>query len=177
MKRALFLDRDGVVNVDRGYVHKPEHVEFVDGIFDVARAFAEKDFLTIIITNQAGIGRGYYTEETFRGLMRWMATKFEAAGGRIDAVYHCPHHPDHGVGAYKTHCACRKPAPGMLFAAIREHGIDPARSVLIGDKTSDIRAGEAAGVGALLLLSPSEELTNGAQRIASLKAAAGAAFL
>jgi len=156
---ALFLDRDGVINVDRGYVHRAEEIEFVEGIFDLVRAAAEFGYLVVVITNQAGIGRGYYSQADFHRLMDWIAAQFIDRQCRIDAVYFSPFHPEHGLGEYRRHSDCRKPAPGMLLRAQRELDIDLANSILIGDKQSDIEAGIAAGVGVVLGLGLDSELT------------------
>lgn len=153
--RALFLDRDGVINVDAGYVHLPEQVIFLDGIFDLCRAARAKDYRIIIITNQAGIGRGLYTEAQFHDLMHWMGGRFKAEGAAWDAYYFCPHHPEHGIGVYRIVCECRKPKPGMLLRAQSEWAIDMANSIFIGDKPHDMEAGHAAGVGKLHLLDSS----------------------
>ena len=149
MKPALFLDRDGVINLDHGYVHTPEAVEFIGGIFQLNRVARAAGYLVIVVTNQAGIGRGYYTEEQFVKLMTWMDQEFRKRGGGIDAVYFCPNHPEHGIGSYKKASPFRKPAPGMLLKAADDYGVDLGRSVLVGDSLSDIEAGEAAGVGQL----------------------------
>lgn len=149
MKKALFLDRDGVVNHDTGYAHRPEEITFVDGIFELCRRARRKDFEIIIITNQAGIGRGYYTEAQFHALMKWMGERFAREGAPITAYYFCPHHPEHGIGEYLCACECRKPAPGMLHAARARHNLDMRASVLIGDNETDLAAGRAAGVGRL----------------------------
>lgn len=147
---ALFLDRDGVINEDREYVHLPEQVEFIDGVFDLVAGANRAGRLVVVVTNQAGIGRGFYLESQFLALTKWMKARFAERGGRIDAVYFCPYHPEYGVGPYRRESEFRKPAPGMLLQAQRELGIDMQRSILIGDKLSDIAAGRAAGVGTLL---------------------------
>jgi D-glycero-D-manno-heptose 1,7-bisphosphate phosphatase len=152
-RRALFLDRDGVINVDHGYVHRPEAVEFIDGIFELVAVARRAGYLVIVVTNQAGIGRGYYSEADFHALMDWMKSRFVERGGQIDAVYFCPYHPEHGIGDYRRESACRKPAPGMLLQAQQELDIDMELSIFIGDKPSDMAAGLAAGVGTLLYLS------------------------
>lgn len=153
MKRpALFLDRDGVINVDHGYVHAPEQFEFIDGIFEVVASANRAGYLVIVVTNQAGIGRGYYTEAAFHALTEWMKAKFAERGGTIDAVYFSPYHPEHGLGPYQKETDCRKPGPGMLLQAERDLDIDMPRSILIGDKPSDLAAGRAARVGTLLHL-------------------------
>lgn len=149
---ALFLDRDGVINVDHGYVHREADFEFVDSIFPLVAAANGAGYAVIVVTNQAGIGRGYYSEADFHALTEWMCARFLANGASIDAVYFCPDHPQHGIGRFKRQSDCRKPAPGMLLQAERDHTLDLARSVLIGDKPSDIEAGRRAGVGTLLYL-------------------------
>lgn len=151
MDRALFLDRDGVINYDHGYAYLESDFEFVEGIFDVGRIAEASGYKVIVVTNQAGIGRGYYTESQFRHLSRWMCEQFAIEGIRITDVYFCPHHPEHGVGPYLRECPCRKPNPGMLVRAAREHDIDLGLSILVGDKHTDIEAGMRAGVGCTVL--------------------------
>ena len=148
---ALFLDRDGVINRDHGYVHRREDFEPLPGIFDLARAATRAALPVVVVTNQAGIARGYYDEEALATLTRWMCERFEAEGAPISRVYYCPHHPDGHLDAYRLACDCRKPAPGMILAAARELRLDLARSVLVGDKASDMLAGARAGVGTLAL--------------------------
>jgi len=145
VKAALFLDRDGVINVDHGYVHRPENFEFLPGIFDLIRMARDLGYKIIVITNQAGIGRGYYTEAQFHTLTQWMRQRFEDQNASIDAVYFCPFHPEHGVGHYRQESEFRKPNPGMFFQAAREYELDLSQSVLVGDKISDIEAA-AAGI-------------------------------
>ncbi len=159
---ALFLDRDGVINIDIGYVHKIEEFSFIDGIFDLVAAAKKAGYLVIIVTNQAGIGRGYYSEEDFHALMHWVCTQFNALGGMIDAVYFSPYHPEHGLGQYRRDSNCRKPRPGMLLQAENEQNIDMASSIMVGDKASDIEAGRAAGISKLFKLG---EKTMGCQSI------------
>jgi D-glycero-D-manno-heptose 1,7-bisphosphate phosphatase len=148
---ALFLDRDGVINLDHAYVCRREDFEFVQGIFELCLEAKRLGFLIFVVTNQAGIGRGYYTEEEFLELTDWMCSVFAAEGCAIDHVYFCPYHPEHGLGEYKKEARCRKPEPGMILQAAREYGVDLARSVLVGDRETDILAGVAAGVGCNLL--------------------------
>lgn len=157
---AVFLDRDGVININHGYVHKREEFDFIDGIFDVARYAHQQDYKLVVITNQAGIGRGYYTEEDFHQLTDWMCEQFSAAGAAIERVYFSPYHPTDGIGEYLKDDFSRKPHPGMILQARAELGLDLASSVLIGDKASDIQAGIAAGIGQNLLFAPqrTEEL-------------------
>lgn len=149
--KALLLDRDGVINLNHGYVHKLENFDFIDGIFDVARYAYEQKYRLVIVTNQAGIGRGYYTEEQFLQLTDWMCLEFLKVGAPIDKVYFSPYHPTAGIGKYSKDDFSRKPHPGMILQAQKDLSIDLARSVLIGDKVSDIQAGNAAGVQTNLL--------------------------
>ena len=150
--KALFLDRDGVINVDRGYVHRPDQIEFVDGIFELCLAAQERGLLLVVITNQAGVARGLYTEDDVHALHGWLSEQFVKRGLRIERFYYCPYHPEHGIGRYKRDSDMRKPKPGMIFQARDEFGIDLASSVLIGDKDSDVAAGVAAGVGTNILV-------------------------
>lgn len=147
--RALFLDRDGVINEDHGYVHTAEATHWVAGIFDLCATAAGLGYRLVVVTNQAGIARGFYDEAAFHEYTRWQHAQFRARGIEIAATYHCPHHPIEGLGQWRRACDCRKPAPGMLWRARDELGIDLAASALIGDKASDLEAGRAAGVGHL----------------------------
>ncbi len=159
-QRALFLDRDGVINVDHGYVHHTENFEFIDGIFEVARAAFIRGYKVIVVTNQAGIARGYYSEQQFHQLTAWMCKQFLNAGATIEKVYFSPFHPSEGLGEYKKDDISRKPNPGMLLQAQNEFNLNLANSILIGDKASDIQAGIAAGVGLNILFTqkPSADL-------------------
>ncbi|WP_025847905.1 D-glycero-alpha-D-manno-heptose-1,7-bisphosphate 7-phosphatase [Paenibacillus ehimensis] len=156
MNKALFLDRDGVINVEKNYVYKIEDFEFVDGIFQTLKYFQDEGYLLIIITNQAGIGRGYYTEEDFHKLNNWMLDRFNEKGIKITKVYYCPYHPVHGIGQYKKDSFDRKPNPGMILKAKEEFEIDLTNSLLVGDKISDIEAGEKANMKKLFLLGSME---------------------
>lgn len=140
-RKALFLDRDGVINVDHGYVHRPEDTEWVHGIFDLCETARERGYLLIVITNQAGIARGYYSAEEFLAYTRWMHEQFAKKGSPLAATYYCPHHED-----YTGECACRKPKPGMILSAISYFNISVKESLLIGDKSTDLDAGIAAGL-------------------------------
>ena len=153
-RSALFLDRDGVINVDRHYVCTREQFEFVDGIFDLCGGATRLGYLLIVVTNQAGIGRGLFTEEDFRQLTDWMRGVFRERGAPLTAVYHCPYHPEHGVGEYRKNSDRRKPQPGMILQAAAEFDVDLEQSTLVGDKETDVRAGIAAGVGCNLLYRP-----------------------
>ena len=160
---ALFLDRDGVINIDHGYVYRPEDFDFIEGVFDLCRAAQHQGYRIIIITNQAGIGRGYYSEADFASLTNWMLDRFSDNDIKIDGVYYSPYHPVHGIGAYKVDAPCRKPRPGMILQAAVDHAIDLGQSLLIGDKVSDIQAGQAAGVGRLILFQESPDDDDDAQ--------------
>ena len=153
---ALFLDRDGVVNHEIGYLYKPEQVVFMAGVFDLCRYAQQQRYKLIIITNQSGIARQLYSEADFHSLMKWMMEEFLHANIRIDGYYFCPHHPEFGVGPYRTECADRKPQPGMILQASSDHGINLKQSVLVGDRCSDIQAGAAAGIANLILLRGTE---------------------
>lgn len=145
--RALFLDRDGVINHDAGYTSRVEQFSFIDGIFDLGRAAREHGYLLIVVTNQAGIGRGYYSEDDFHALTGWMCRQFEANGAPLTEVYFCPFHPEHGVGAYRKESFDRKPNPGMLLKAAEQYRLSLPDSIMIGDKDTDMQAAERAGVG------------------------------
>jgi len=140
-KKALFLDRDGVINVDHDYVYKIEEFEFIDGIFELCRYYQNLGFMIFVITNQSGISRGYYSEDDFSQLSSWMVSEFAKQGVDVKKVYHCPHHPE-----ISGECSCRKPHAGMLLEAQKEFNIDLKNSILVGDKERDIEAGLKAGL-------------------------------
>ncbi len=146
MKKAVFLDRDGVINRDFGYTSHPDNFEFLDGVFEACRNFIAQGYILVVVTNQSGIARGYYTEVDFKHLTEWMLGEFDTHLVDITKVYYCPHHPTAGNGEYRQRCECRKPAPGMLLRAAEELDIDLSQSVIIGDNLTDLQAGERAGV-------------------------------
>lgn len=156
-RKALFLDRDGVVNVEIGYLHRIEDVKFVPGIFSLCRTAMRLNYRLVIVTNQAGIARGFYTETDFDQLMFWMRGELRAQGVELDAVYYCPYHPEHGIGEYKREHEDRKPGIGMLQRAERELGISLTDSVLVGDRCSDIAAANKAGLRQAFLITGTEE--------------------
>jgi len=153
LKKALFLDRDGVINVEKEYLYKKEDFEFIEGIFELCRHYQDLGYLIFIVTNQSGIARQFYSEEDFSKLTQWMLKEFEKEGIHIAKVYHCPHHPDIS-GA----CACRKPEPGMLREAAEAFDIDLENSIMIGDKERDIEAGINAGLRETYLFDESGEI-------------------
>ena len=157
MKKALFLDRDGIINEEFNYVHRVEDFVFMSGIFDLCRNAKNAGMPIVVVTNQAGIGRGYYTEEQFKILTDWMNSRFLEEGIVIDAVYYCPFHPIHGIGKYKKESDDRKPNPGMLFRARDDLGIDLASSYLIGDNGTDIAAAKSASIGTSVLLASKDK--------------------
>ena len=166
-KRAVFLDRDGVLNKDNGYVSQVDDFEFIDGVIEACKTLKEKGYLLVLITNQSGIARGYFTEEQFHTLTEWMDWSLADRGVDLDGIYYCPHHAEKGVGEYKIDCDCRKPKPGMLFSAIEELDIDVKKSVLIGDKVSDIQAGIAAGVEINYLVRTGKGITTEGDELAT----------
>ena len=154
--KALFLDRDGVINHNFGYVYRIDEFKFIDGIFDLVCAAKKKEYLIIIVTNQAGIGRGLYTEANFLALMEWVKIKFDEKNIPIDDIFFSPFHPEAGIGEYKKDSYLRKPNPGMLFNAQKKYKIDLSKSIIVGDNISDIEAGQSAGVGTNILFSKDE---------------------
>lgn len=150
-RKALFLDRDGVINVDHGYVHRAQDCDFVPGIFELAKAAMRLGYRIIIVTNQSGIARGYYSRDQFHAFSCWLEQQFWRRGILISHTYHCPHHPAQ-TGPFGFSCSCRKPRPGMLFKARKDFGIRLDRSIMVGDSLSDIRCAQVAGIGKAVLL-------------------------
>ena len=145
---AIFLDRDGTINVEKNYLHRIEDWEWIPGAIKAIREFNRAGYLVIVISNQAGIARGFYSEEAVLRLHNHVDMMLAKHGARIDAYFFCPHHPQFGE---ERNCSCRKPMPGLIRAAQLELGIDLNRSWMIGDKLSDIEAGRAAGVRGILV--------------------------
>jgi D-glycero-D-manno-heptose 1,7-bisphosphate phosphatase len=162
-RSALFLDRDGIINIDRGYVHSIEEFEFRPGIFELARFWAKELGGPIVVaTNQSGIGRGYFDEASFAALTAWMCHRFFSEGAPITRVYHCPFHPEDGVGSYRADHSWRKPAPGMFLQAATDFDLELSRCVAVGDQMSDIEAATAAGIGLSILVQPNDLRARGA---------------
>jgi D-glycero-D-manno-heptose 1,7-bisphosphate phosphatase len=162
LRPALLLDRDGVINVDRGYVCRRADFEWQAGIFDVARTARRLGLDIVVVTNQSGIGRGYYTEDDFHTLTAFMRARFDEEGAPLTAIYHCPFHPEAIEPRWRApDHPWRKPRPGMILAARDELRLDLKRSVLIGDRLVDLQAGAAAGVGTLALVRPADLAASG----------------
>ena len=156
-QRAVFLDRDGVINVDRGYVHKVDDFRFVPGSDVAMRRLQGAGWRLVVVTNQSGLARGLYSKADYDRFTDHLLDQLAAVGVSVDAVLHCPHLPDASVAAYRLQCDCRKPAPGMLLRAARDLGLDLAASVMVGDRITDIEAGRAAGVGHNVLVRSGHE--------------------
>jgi D-glycero-D-manno-heptose 1,7-bisphosphate phosphatase len=166
-KCAIFLDRDGVINKDNGYVSVVDDFEFIDGVIEALQKLKQLNYIIVIITNQSGIARGYFTEEQFHTLTEWMDWSLADRGVDLDGIYYCPHHADHGIGKYKVDCECRKPKAGMINDAILELDIDITQSILVGDKVSDIEAGLAAGIDKNYLVRTGKEITEQGELLAT----------
>lgn len=143
---AAFLDRDGVLNKDHGYVHKPEDFHWQPGAREAVKLLNDSGYLVILVTNQSGIGRGYYDEEAFHALTDWMQAELAQVGAHMDDVFFCPHHPENAKGDYLQACRCRKPNPGMIEQACGRWDIDMARSFVIGDSDKDMGLATAVGL-------------------------------
>ena len=151
--KVIFLDRDGVINEEVGYLHEIKHFKFIDGIFESCKHFQLLGFELIIVTNQSGIARGYYKEEDFHTITKWMLAQFNNRGVNILDVFFCPHSP-------KSTCKCRKPQPGMLLEASEKYGINMRNSWVIGDKETDIDAANSAGINNTILVKSGYNLSD-----------------
>lgn len=151
MEKVIFLDRDGTINEEVHYLFRREDLRVIPGVPEALRRFKERGYKLVVVTNQAGVGRGYYREEDVRDLHHYMNELLRAEGAEIDAFFYCPHHPVYGVGAYKQVCHCRKPDTGMFEQAERLFPIDKAASWMIGDKRTDLEAGRNYGVRTALV--------------------------
>jgi D-glycero-D-manno-heptose 1,7-bisphosphate phosphatase len=152
VSRAIFLDRDGVINKDHGYVHTVDDFEYIEGVFDACLALKKMGFKLVVVTNQSGIARGLYSEDDFHRLTEWMDWNFADKGVDLDGIYYCPHHSEKGLGEYRQDCDCRKPKPGMLNSAAQFLKLDLSQSVMVGDKADDMKAAKAAGVPIRILV-------------------------
>ncbi|MFC2501365.1 MAG: D-glycero-beta-D-manno-heptose 1,7-bisphosphate 7-phosphatase [Haemophilus parainfluenzae] len=166
MNKAIFLDRDGTINIDHGYVHQIDDFEFIEGSINALKKLKEMGYLLVLVTNQSGIARGYFTEAQFLQLTEWMDWSLAEQGVDFDGIYYCPHHPD-GKGEFKEDCPCRKPKPGMLLDAMKALNIDPQQSVMVGDKIEDIKAGINAKVKINVLVRTGKLVTKEGERLAN----------
>ncbi|MDH2927372.1 D-glycero-beta-D-manno-heptose 1,7-bisphosphate 7-phosphatase [Lonepinella koalarum] len=165
MKKAIFLDRDGTLNVDHGYVYKIDDFQFIDGSIEALQELKSMGYLLVVVTNQSGIARGYFTEEQFLQLTEWFDWSLADRGVDLDGIYYCPHHPD-GKGEFRQDCDCRKPKGGMLLQAIKELNIDPSKSFMIGDKIEDLQAGMKANVANKVLVKTGKPVTEQGKKLA-----------
>ena len=166
MNKAIFLDRDGTINIDHGYVHQIDDFEFIEGSINALKKLKEMGYLLVLVTNQSGIARGYFTEAQFLQLTEWMDWSLAEQGVDFDGIYYCPHHPD-GKGEFKEDCSCRKPKPGMLLDAMKALNIDPQQSIMVGDKIEDIKAGINAKVKINVLVRTGKPVTKEGERLAN----------
>ena len=148
MNKAVFFDRDGVLNEEVGYLFEIEKFRWTDGAKETIKLCNEKNFLVIVVTNQSGVARGFYTEDDVKKIHNFMQEDLKNFGAHIDAFYYCPHHPEGAVESYKKICDCRKPKPGMIFQAAKDFDIDLKNSILFGDSQRDIDAARNAGLKA-----------------------------
>lgn len=163
---AIFLDRDGTINVDHGYVHEIDNFQFIDGVIDACRELKKMGFALVLVTNQSGIARGKFTEDQFMYLTEWMDWSLADRHVDFDGIYFCPHHPEAVVEEYHQVCDCRKPQPGMLLQAQQELNIDMAASYMVGDKLEDMQAGIAAGVGIKVLVRTGKPVSEQSEKLA-----------
>ncbi|MDH4196466.1 MAG: HAD family hydrolase [Candidatus Aminicenantes bacterium] len=151
-RRAVFIDRDGTLNEDVGYPGRPDQVRIFEASFEAVRRLNRAGFAAVVVTNQSGVGRGYFREEDVRTVHRALAEAMAARGAHLDAFYYCPHHVGSKDPAYALDCDCRKPRPGMGRRAAADLGLDLAASYMIGDKVEDIEFGTAVGAASILVL-------------------------
>jgi D-glycero-D-manno-heptose 1,7-bisphosphate phosphatase len=150
LRPAVFFDRDGVLNHDVGFAHRPDQITWIDGAVAAVTKLNQLNFLVFVVTNQSGIARGLYTEANVTALHTWMTADMADQGARIDAFQYCPHFPEGSVATYSQICTCRKPAPGMILSLMSMWPVDRGKSFLIGDRDTDIAAATAAGIRGLL---------------------------
>lgn len=151
MYKTVFLDRDGTINEEVNYLYRPEDLRLLPMAAEAIRLWNDHGFRVVVVTNQAGVARGYYQKSDVERLHQYMNQVLGEKGAHIDAFYYCPHHPEHGIGPYKITCRCRKPGTGMLEAADRDFPVDKARSYMVGDKWLDTQAGARFGLRTALV--------------------------
>ena len=151
MRKAVFLDRDGTINVEKGYLYRIKDFEYINGVVEALKQKKKMGYTLVIITNQSGIARGYYAEETFLSLTRWMVSDLQQKGIPVAGVYYCPHHPDGGVKKYAVACECRKPGTKLFWQAQEDLQVDMEHSYAIGDKMRDIAICWESGVQGIVL--------------------------
>ncbi|WP_457913447.1 D-glycero-beta-D-manno-heptose 1,7-bisphosphate 7-phosphatase [Candidatus Gillettellia adelgis] len=156
---AIFLDRDGTLNVDHGYVYDIDHFQFIDGVIEACRNLKEMGFALILVTNQSGIARGKFSKKQFIHLTAWMNKLLVSSNVNFDGIYFCPHHPKALITEYRQECYCRKPKPGMLLKALYQLNIDKMTSYMVGDKLEDMQVAIAAGIGTKVLVRTGKVLT------------------
>ncbi len=149
--KIVFLDRDGTINEEVEYLHRPEDLRILEGVPEALGLLKQLGFKIVVVTNQAGVARGYYEEEDVKRLHEYLNECLKKEGAAIDHFFYCPHHPVHGIGKYKVSCHCRKPETGMFEMAEQYYRVDKSRSWMIGDKLLDVKAGENYGVGRILV--------------------------
>ncbi|MCC8368059.1 D-glycero-beta-D-manno-heptose 1,7-bisphosphate 7-phosphatase [Xenorhabdus sp. PB61.4] len=165
---AVFLDRDGTINIDHGYVHEIDNFQFIDGTIEAMLELKKMGYALVLVTNQSGIARKMFTEDQFLQLTEWMDWSLADRGVDLDGIYYCPHHPEASDEHYKKTCDCRKPQPGMLFDAQKTLHINMAASYMVGDKIEDMLAANAAGVGTKVLVRTGKPVTTEAEQSADL---------
>ncbi len=153
MNKAIFLDRDGTIVEDIGYLNSPEQIKFIPGSIEAIKKLNEAGYKVVVITNQAGVARGLITEDMLQTIDKTLHKWILNGGAHLDGVYYCPHHPEHGVYPYNQHCECRKPHPGLIKRAHRDFDIDLPQSYMVGDKATDVEAGKRAGTQTILVSS------------------------
>jgi D-glycero-D-manno-heptose 1,7-bisphosphate phosphatase len=163
---AIFLDRDGTMNEDHGYVHEIDNFQFIDGAIEAMQELKKMGYALVMVTNQSGIARGIFSEDTFMQLTEWMDWSLADRDVDLDGIYFCPHHPEGVIEEYRQQCDCRKPEPGMLLSAQKELNIDMAASYMVGDKIDDMLAGKAAGVGIKVLVRSGKPITEEGEKAA-----------
>ena len=174
MEKVVFLDRDGTINEEVNYLHRPEDLKILPGVPQAIKLLRDAGFRIVVVTNQAGVARGYYQPQDVEHLHEYLNRQLEKEGTWIDHFYYCPHHPVHGIGEYKKECHCRKPEPGLLEMAEAEYQIDKAHSYMIGDKLLDVEAGKRYGVSGILVgtgYGKQEDVTDGVYQATLMDAA------